>query len=90
MEAKKAMKIQPIVFPPYSPDLMPLDYYLWSEVESRMASQTVRNESLEAYKSRLKRTAMSIPSSLIKKAIGKMKQRAAEIAAAEGGRIQSD
>jgi hypothetical protein len=91
VEAKKAMKIKPIVFPAYSPDLNPLDYFLWSEVERRMASQTVRkNESLEAYKSRLKRTAMSIPSSLIKQAVGKMKPKAAEIVAAAGGRIQSD
>ena len=39
MAAKAAMKIQPIAFPTYSPDLNPLDYALWQEVENRMGRQ---------------------------------------------------
>ena len=33
--AKKALKIKPIKFPTYSPDLNPCDYALWQEVERR-------------------------------------------------------
>ena len=71
--------------------LNPLDYFLWSEVPRRMAEQKPQsNETEVAFKTRLRATAMGIPKSTIKAAVSKMKGKAAEVVAAEGGRIKSD
>ena len=91
MEAKAALNIKPWKFPRYSPDLNPLDFFLWHEVERRMAERkSVRNESVESYKRRLRSVAMRIPSALIKKAVSGMKERATAIWQAGGGDIARD
>ena len=91
VECKRALGIKPIRFPCYSPDLNPLDYFLWSEVSRRMAEQKPQSTETEAaFKTRLRATAMGIPKSTIKAAVSKMKGKAAEVVAAEGGRIKSD
>ncbi|CAK0878955.1 unnamed protein product [Prorocentrum cordatum] len=67
---RRGLKITPIKFPKYSPDLNPLDYFLWAEVNRRMAEQSApANESQSAYKARLRRVAMSIPKSVIRAAV---------------------
>lgn len=89
--AKHALKVHPIDFPKYSPDLNPLDYFVWAEVNRRMAGQRARvNESKDAYKKRLRQTAMGIPKSVISAAVGNLRGKAAEVVAAKGGRIRSD
>ncbi|CAK0858989.1 unnamed protein product, partial [Prorocentrum cordatum] len=76
---RRGLKITPIKFPKYSPDLNPLDYFLWAEVNRRMAEQSApANESQSAYKARLRRVAMGIPKSVIRAAVAKMKTKAAE------------
>ena len=88
---RRGLKITPIKFPKYSPDLNPLDYFLWAEVNRRMAEQSApANESQSACKARLRRVAMGIPKSVIRAAVAKMKTKAAEVVVAEGGRIPSD
>ena len=85
------MKVSAVAFPKYSPDLNPLDYFVWAEVNWRMDSQSApANESQTAYKSRLRKTATSIPATIIREAVGKMKAKAAEVAQSKGGRIPSD
>ena len=60
--AKLDFKIEPVRFPKYSPDLNPLDFYVWSEIERRMLASRVKGvESAKQYKSRLRRVAMSLP-----------------------------
>ena len=62
IDAKATLRIKPIEFPTYSPDLNPSDFSLWREVESRMAAQTApKTEAAIGYKARLRRTAMAIP-----------------------------
>ena len=90
LAAKKDLLIQPIEYPRYSPDLNPLDYFLWSEVERRMALQTSKRETVVAYKARLRRTALGLPQAMIRQAILKMKSKAAEVVEASGGDIASD
>ena len=91
MQAKAALNIKPWAFPRYSPDLNPLDFFLWHEVERRMAQrQAVRNESVESYKRRLRSVAMGIPRAVIKTAISGMKERAAAVWQAGGGDIARD
>lgn len=69
----------------------PLDFFLWAEVNRRMAAQSApANESRIAFKARLRRVAMGIPQSVIRAAVSKMKAKAAEVVEAEGGRIPSD
>jgi hypothetical protein len=75
--AKQELKIRPLKFPRYSPDLNPLDFALWSEVERRMGKHKVSgNESVSKFKARLRRTAMNIPATVIKKMTASIKKRA--------------
>ena len=91
VDTKKKLRIHPIEFPKYSPDLNPLDFFLWAEVNRRMAERAApARESQAAFKARLKRTATAIPASVIKRAVAKMRPKAAEVVLAEGGRIKSD
>ena len=56
-----------------------------------MAEQEApRCEGAEAFKARLRRTAMDIPASVIEPAVAKMMPRAAEVVLADGGRIKGD
>ena len=91
IEAKRVIRIHPIEFPTYSPDLNPCDYALWVEVERRMAAQKVpRGEDVHGYKARLRRTAIGIPASVIRKMLADMKPRACEIYERKGGHIRRD
>ena len=88
--AKAALGIEAVQFPRYSPDLNPLDFYLWSEVERRMAKKTTGRESLAQYKARLRRTAMAIPAKQIKAAVACIQTRAAMVVKAKGRDIPRD
>ena len=89
--AKKELKIEAIEWPRYSPDLHPLDFSIWQEIENRMAAQKVpKNETIDEYKLRLRRTAMRIPSKVIRKAVSKIPERGRLIALAKGGNIARD
>ena len=49
--AKKTLGIEALTFPRYSPDLNPLDFFLWKEVEDRMEKNRPRGrETVTAYK----------------------------------------
>ena len=89
--AKKELKIKPIKFPTYSPDLNPCDYALWQEVERRMVAQVVpRKENVEGFKARLRRTALAIPAPVIKKMLASMKTRTCSVYEHKGGHIPRD
>ena len=89
--AKKAVGIKPIEFPRYSPDLNPLDFSLWSEIEERMTKGTPGGpENAEEYKRRLRRTALRSPKTFVQAPVATIKAKAAEVVQAEGGRIASD
>ena len=75
-QAKKDGNIVAMDFPRYSPDLNPLDYFLWQEVESRMEkNKPTRLESVEAFKARLRRTALAIPEAVIRKGVANLRKR---------------
>ena len=48
------------------------------------------NETVEAYKLRLKRVAKAIPASAIRAAVAEIKSKACEVVKAGGGKIRSD
>ena len=53
--AKTALNILPVEFPKYSPDLLPLDYGVWDELERRVSAQRVKGyESVDAFKKTLR------------------------------------
>jgi len=89
--AKKALKIVPLPWPRYSPDLNPLDFAIWAEVERRFAKQKApKRDTVDAYKKRLRRVAMSLPAKYIKSVIATIPKRAGAIVDAEGGHVSFD
>ena len=91
LEAKDELSITAIQYPRYSPDLNPMDFFLWAEVERRMlAGKAPNSETVAQYKARLRRTAFAIPSAVIEKAVANIKSRALAIYKADGGDIQRD
>ena len=89
-EAKEKLRIRTVDWPRYSPDLNPLDFFLWAEVSRRMALEQVNNETAVQYKARLRATAMAIPAPLIRAALLSIKERAKMVVGAEGRDIPRD
>ena len=91
MAAKTEVGIEAMRFPRYSPDLNPLDFYVWSEIERRvLASPVERVESAKQYKARLRRVAMALPGESLQKAVAAVRKRAAAVVAARGGYVHRD
>jgi len=88
--AKKDARITPLSLPRRSPDLNPLDYSVWAEINRRMRKQesswaASKKETRAAYLRRLRRTAMNLPSTFINKALGNLQHRCAKLLEARGG-----
>ena len=89
--AKAELKIEPMPFPRFSPELNPCDFALWNEVARRMeATPAPKNESIEAYKAHLRRVAMGIPEGVITKMLLGIRKRAQQVWEAKGGDIPRD
>lgn len=89
-QAKRDCKMKSLDLPPRSPDLNPLDYSIWREINGRMRSQEAemganRRESKEAFQKRLRRVALSLPQSVVEKAVKDMRRRVKEVLKAKGG-----
>ena len=87
--AKKERKIESLDLPPRSPQLNVLDYSLWRAISVKMRSQEKsmainRKESEAAFKSRLRKVALSLPSSVVTKAVKDMRRRAQLLHKAKG------
>ena len=90
VEAKEELGIHAMEFPKYSPDLNPLDFYLWDAIERRMRRAKAAPTSVAAYKARLRRVAMSIPEAEIRAAVLRIKDRAKAVHDAKGRDIARD
>ena len=91
LAAKAELGITTLEFPRYSPDLNPMDFFLWSEVERRMARNAPSGqETKRSFMARLRRTALNIPESVIREGVAAIKKRAQAIFDAEGGHIARD
>ena len=90
-EAKAEVGITALDWPGYSPDLNPLDFSLWAEVERR-ARAKVGDKSVSAkeYKQALRQTALRLPAGIVKKAVENMKVRINACYKANGGNIPRD
>lgn len=88
---KESKRIKAVPFPRYSPDLNPLDFSLWNEIERRMFKCAPKKvETVAAYKSRLRRTALNLPQELVTKAVHSIPKKIKEVIDAKGGNIKSD
>ena len=91
MAAKREMKIKTVPWPRYSPDMMPLDFSLWRNIQLRMdESDPKGRETAMAFKKRLRKTAMATPRADVRKMVACIRSKAQEIFDAQGGSIASD
>lgn len=89
MQAKQAARIKTLDLPKRSPDLNVLDYSLWSQINQQMrATERARpkdfKETRDEYKARLRRTAMGLPSAVVRKAVHDMARRVQLLKEAQG------
>ena len=73
-----------------SPDLNVLDYALWHAINVRMRQTEAswpkgKKESVDEFKARLRKTALGLPTSLVKKCVGDMRRRCRLFANEQGG-----
>ena len=93
VQCKEELGIEAMIVPKRSPDLNVLDYRIWAEVNRQMR-ETERNwpksykESRAEYKDRLKRTALGLSRSFVRKAVEDMKRRCELVTAANGWYFQ--
>ena len=89
MDAKAALGITAVPMPAYSPDMNPLDFSLWAEIEKRMiANAPKRVETVSEYKKRLRLTALRLPRDIVSKAVRSIPKRLRAIIAAKGHSIK--
>ena len=89
--AKRELKIKTVPWPRYSPDLMPLDFSLWRNTKLRIDKTDPKGrETAEAYKKRLRKTALATPRAAVRKMVASIRRKAKEIWDAKGGSISSD
>ena len=89
VSAKSAANIRVVEMPPRSPDLNPLDYSVWSEINRKMHPQEARwpkskKEARKAFLARLRRTAMSLSADYINKVFGNLESRLKLLKKAKG------
>ena len=89
VEAKRASKIHVFEIPCRSPDLNPLDYSIWAEVNKRMRAQERnwknKKESRTQYVARLQRTAEGLDRAFVDDVIGNLAVRCERLYQAGGG-----
>ena len=88
--AKEVAGIRTISLPPRSPDLNPLDYSIWAEINKRMRLQekkwpASKREDRQDYLDRLRRTARNLPATYIEKTVGALARRCEQVIKARGG-----
>ena len=73
---KKKLGMVAVEWPKYSPDLMPLDFSLWSKIEERARTSIgQRSVSAQKYKSVLREAALGLPAAEVSKVIASMRKR---------------
>ena len=89
ISAKRANRLDVLDLPRRSPDLNPLDYGFWAEVNRRMRKQErsfpkKKQESRSDFITRLKRTATRISAVYLQALVHSMKRRCVAVEASKG------
>ena len=89
---KKDLKYKIMSLPPSSPDLNPLDFCIWADIERRMKKGGPKRgaEAFAKYKERLRKTAMSTSPAMITKALASMPKRILAVYNEQGNHIEMD
>ena len=92
-KTKREKKLQVFAIPKRSPDFNVLDYAIWEHVNRNMRRQESKwrgnkKESRKAYLERLRRTALRLPPSVVRKSVRSLKRRCQQVYDAEGGHIE--
>ena len=82
--AKGSSHIDVLQIPPRSPDLNPLDFSFWAEVNTRMRKQEARFSSdyvepRAVFVDRLRRTVLGAPASKLVHMVGNVKRRCMQV-----------
>ena len=90
LAAKASVGIASMNLPKRSPDFNPLDFSLWAAINKAMVKQEAtfrkgKKETKEAYKKRLRKTALSLPTAIVKNSVMDMRRRCQEVVKAQGG-----
>ena len=73
------------------PDLNPLDYSLWNDIERRQVANAPKKvETVQVYKKRLRLTALRLPHAYVSKCVCAMPKRMRAVTAAKGHSIRKD
>ena len=72
--------------PPRSPDLMPLDFSVWKQVERKFFSSKVKAESESQFQSRLQSCARRVKKAVLEKITKNLKARC-ELCIGAGGKV---
>ena len=90
-DAKRQEHMRTLDLPPYSPDLQPLDFSIWNQIEQK-ARDAVGDADVTAaqYRAILRRAALRLSPAVVAKAVDDMPRRVQAIVAARGGHIQDD
>ena len=87
--AKRACKISVFEIPCRSPDLNPLDYSIWAEVNRQMREQErnwkKKKETRAQYAARLQRTAQGLDPAYVNDVVGNLAVRCERLYQAQGG-----
>ena len=89
-DVKKELGIKAIAFPRHSPDLNPLDFFLWDAIDRKMRSALTKPMSAKDFAKKLARVARTIPAETIHRAVASIRTRAKAVVAARGGDIPRD
>ena len=73
-------------WPPRSPDLNPLDFYLWGFLKSKVYSP--KPATVRDLENNIRREILALDPAIIRKAILDVKRRAAKCLAANGGHFE--
>ena len=73
-------------WPPYSPDLNPMDYSIWSILENRVCTKSHKN--VEALKRKLREEWEKIPQEVLRAAIEALPGRISNVIQNKGGYIE--
>ena len=74
-------------WPPYSPDLNPMDFCIWGMLESKVCS--TRHHSLDSLKRQLEQEWQKLPQHVLRTSVDAFKKRLDLIVRAKGGHIEN-
>ena len=91
MATKARLGMVAMEWPKYSPDLHPLDFALWADIDKR-ARQAAgsRQMSAKEYKRVLRQTALRYPATLVRRAVESMRARINAVYHANGSHTARD